>query len=161
MLRFLFLVVSPFLMAHPLHVSVCEIEYDRESAALEIIQRIFIDDLELEIRRDRNEPTLDLFEPPNDLTTDQLINDYLKTKLSFEVNDEPVTFHYLGHEIEGPALVSYIEIENVKSLKSIKAKNEILTNFYEDQINIVHITVGGHTRSLKLEPGKTYGEVRY
>ena len=65
MLRFLILVANSFLFTHPLHVSVCEIAYNQESKALEIIQRVFIDDLEMEIRMDRNEPELDIFMPSN------------------------------------------------------------------------------------------------
>ncbi|TRX62571.1 hypothetical protein FNH22_00300 [Fulvivirga sp. M361] len=161
MLRFLILVVYPCLFTHPLHVSVCEIEYDQESATLEIVQRVFIDDLEMEISNDRNDRNLDLFEPSNGLTTDQMVSDYLMKRLSFEVNGKPVSFNYLGYEEEWPALFCYVEIPEVESLSSLKVRNEILTNVYNDQINIVHINANKKKNSMKLVPGKVQDELKY
>src|SRR5882762_9160240 len=55
--------------AHPLHVSVSEINYSEKDKALQITSRIFIDDLELSIRHQRKEPDMDLLAPNNGLTT--------------------------------------------------------------------------------------------
>ncbi|MEO1098652.1 MAG: DUF6702 family protein, partial [Bacteroidota bacterium] len=72
MLKFFFSMVLALLsILHPLHVSVCEIEYDSNKKSLEIIQRIFLDDLESEIRLDLNQPELDITLPNNGLTLDQ------------------------------------------------------------------------------------------
>src|SRR5882762_5937289 len=64
--------------AHPVHVSVSEINYSEKDKALQITSRIFIDDLELSIRNNRKEPEMDLLAPKNGLTTDQLVSEYLK-----------------------------------------------------------------------------------
>ena len=33
-------------LAHPLHVSICEVEYNKENEALEIVLSMFIDEME-------------------------------------------------------------------------------------------------------------------
>ena len=36
---------------HPFHVSVCEIEFDQKTEALQITQRIFLDDIETWVKK--------------------------------------------------------------------------------------------------------------
>ncbi len=153
--------LSSFVFMHPLHVSVCEIEYDTESRSLEIIQRIFLDDLETQIRLDRDQPELDITLPDGELTTDQLVEAYLKKRLQFVVNDKQAVYSYLGHEIDGDAMVCYIEIEKVKKLKSLRVRSTILTDVFDDQINIVHVEVGHKLKSMKLTPDHREEEFRY
>ena len=62
---------------HPVHVSVTEIEYSEKNKSLQITSRIFIDDLELSIQKKLNQESLDLLEPKNGLTTNQLVSAYL------------------------------------------------------------------------------------
>ena len=45
---------------HPIHVSVAEIEMDEKDKRLEIMMRVFTDDLELTLRKATNQPELDL-----------------------------------------------------------------------------------------------------
>ena len=162
MLKFLVSMAWAFVaLFHPLHVSVCEIEYDKESKALEIIQRIFVDDLEREIRLDLKQPELDITLPDNGLTLDQMAEAYLKKRLKFEVNGKTSDYNYLGHEIEGDAVLCYIEIEKVKKLKSIKVYSGILSDVFDDQVNIVHVEVDNRIRSMKLTPNRRSEEFNY
>ncbi|MEM9856896.1 MAG: DUF6702 family protein [Bacteroidota bacterium] len=146
---------------HPLHVSICEIEYDPSSKSLEIIQRIFLDDLESEIRLDLGLPELDITVPDNGSTLDDMAEAYLLKRLKFEVNGKEASYKYLGHEIEGDAILCYIEIEKVKKLKSIKVHSDILLDFFDDQINIIHVEVEDRIRSMKLTPRNRSEEFQY
>lgn len=136
--------------AHPLHVSVTEIVFDQPEKELEIVMRVFIDDLELTLRNDLKQPELDVLSPKNGLTTDQLVENYLKKHLAITVDGKPVQTSYLGHEREGEALVLYIGGNNVKKLRTIEVKNDIFTETYDDQSNLVHVTVGNDVKSLRL-----------
>lgn len=147
---FVSVVLVLFSGMHPLHVSVCEVEYDAGSKALEIIQRIFLDDLEREIRLDLGQPELDITLPNNGLTLDQMAESYLQQHLAFKVNGKDVDYNYLGHEIEGDAILCYLEIEKIKKLKSISVSSSILVNIFDDQVNIVHVEVADKIRSMKL-----------
>ena len=146
---------------HPLHVSICEIEYDPSSKSLEIIQRIFLDDLESEIRLDLGLPELDITVPDNGSTLDDMAEAYLFKRLKFEINGKEASYNYLGHEIEGEAILCYIEIEKVKKLKSIKVHSDILLDFFDDQINIIHVEVEDRIRSMKLTPRNRSEEFQY
>ncbi|MEM6523120.1 MAG: DUF6702 family protein [Bacteroidota bacterium] len=158
---FISMVIALHYLFHPLHVSICEIEYDSNSKSLEIIQRVFLDDLESQIRLDLNQPELDITEPDNGLTLDQMTKAYLIKRLSFEVNGKPRDFNYLGSEIEGDAILCYIEVEKVKKLKSIKVESSILIDLFDDQVNIVHVEVDDKIRSMKLTPQGRQEEFTY
>ena len=85
-----------FFLLHPVHVSVSEISYSEKDKALQITSRIFIDDLELSIRNKRKEPELDILDPKNGLTTDQLVSDYLKDHFKIKLDGKLQKMKLLG-----------------------------------------------------------------
>src|SRR5688572_24871555 len=121
------------LWLHPIHVSIAEIDHNADAKALQIMLRIFIDDLELSIRNKINSPEMDLLNPGGTLTTDKLVKDYLAEALKLKVDKKAVQTNYLGHEIEGPAMICYIEVENIKKFKSIEITNKAILETHEDQ----------------------------
>lgn len=135
---------------HPLHVSVTEIEYDEKDKALEIMMRVFIDDLETTMRKTVNEPELDILNPKPGITVDQLMRDYLARHFKISLDNKPQTVNYLGHEREGEAFIFYIEVVKVKKWKTIQVQNSIITDMFDDQSNLVHVTVRGDVHSLRL-----------
>jgi len=136
--------------AHPVHISVSEINYSEKDKALQITSRIFIDDLELSIRNHRKEPEMDLLAPKNGLTTDLLVSEYLKDHFKIKLDGKPQKMKLLGHEVEDVAIVCYIEIENVKKTKAIEVFNDIITETFDDQSNLVHVTFQGPVKSVRL-----------
>lgn len=146
---------------HPIHVSVCDIEFDQERKAIEIVQRVFLDDIENAIRKRETAPHLDITQPDNGKTTDEMIQSYLVSHFKIKINDTPRAYHYLGHEIEGDALYVYMEIEKVKELKSITVFSDILTEVFDDQVNLVHIEVEDDISSMKLTPKHTIDTISY
>ena len=48
------------------------------------------------------------------------------------------------------AVVFYIEIENVKKIKSLEVRNDVIMETHEDQSNIVHVTYKGPVKSVRL-----------
>ncbi|HTG56805.1 MAG TPA: DUF6702 family protein [Niabella sp.] len=137
------------LMLHPLHVSVTEIEYDEKDKALEIMMRVFIDDLELTMRNRLNQPELDITEPKG-ITLDQMMTPYLAEHFKVMLDNKAQKIKYLGHEKEGEAFIFFIEVENVKKWKAIQVMNNIIMETHEDQSNLVHVTVRGKVKSLRL-----------
>ena len=142
-----------FLLAialHPLHVSVTEIEYSEKNKSLQIISRIFIDDLETSIRSKIKDENLDLLEPGPGRTTDQLVTSYLNDHLKIRLDGKPAKIKYLAHEIEDVAIICYLEIEGVKKIKQIEITNHVIQETHEDQSNLVHVTYKGPVKSLRL-----------
>lgn len=135
---------------HPIHVSVTEIEFDEKDHALEIMMRVFIDDLELSLRDQLNQPELDLLNPPQGITTDELANKYIKQHFKLSLDGKEQKTNYLGHEREGDALIFYIEVKDVSKWKTISVRNAVIMATHEDQSNIVHVYVGERVKSLRL-----------
>ena len=135
---------------HPIHVSIAEVEHNQQAKALQIILRIFVDDLELSVRNQLKEPELDLLEPGNGRTTDQLVRAYLADKFLVKVDKKQARANYLGHEIEGPALICYIEVEDVKKFNRLEITNRVILETHDDQSNLVNVNYQGKIKSLRL-----------
>jgi hypothetical protein len=143
-------VFSLLFFLHPIHVTVTEIEFDEKEKELEIMMRVFIDDLEQTLRNDLRQPELDILAPKNGVTTDQLVSKYLQDHFKIQLDGKAQTAKYLGHELEGDAFIFYIEVSNVKKWKTIRVKNNIMTETHDDQSNLVHVTVKENIKSLRL-----------
>jgi hypothetical protein len=144
------LLYSCLIFLHPIHLSVSEINYNEKDKALQITSRIFLDDLEASIRNERNNQELDILEPGKGLTTEQLISEYVLKRLSVKLDGKTQKLNFLGFERDDPAVVCYIEIENIKKFKTIEVRNEVIMDLYDDQSNIVHVTYKGPVKSFRL-----------
>jgi len=138
------------LFMHPLHVSVTEIQYSEKDKALQIISRIYIDDLELAIRNQLKQESLDLLAPKNGMTTNQMVSNYLKDKLRIKLNGKPAKIHFLTHEIEDLAIICYLEIENVKKISTMEITDAVIQEIHDDQSNLVHVTYKSPVKSFRL-----------
>jgi hypothetical protein len=155
------LLYALFFFLHPIHISVSEINYREKDKALQITTRIFIDDLELAIRAGRNEPELDLLEPKNGLTTEKLVSEYVIRHLGVKLDGKVQKLTFLGMEREDPALICYIEIENIKKFKTIEVRNDIIMEIHDDQSNLVHVTYKGPIKSMRLIRSNPVGAITF
>ena len=146
---------SILLFFHPLHISVTEIEYNEKANSLQIISRIFVDDLEVSIQNQTGNTSLDLLKPAGGLTTKGLVENYLKEHFKIRLDDKEQKMNFLGFEEENFALICYIEIENIKKFKKIEVENSVITETYDDQSNLVHVTYLGPVKSMRLMREKT------
>ena len=137
------------LFLHPLHVSVTEIEMDEKDKRLEVMMRVFTDDLELTVRQKLGKPELELLSLSEN-ARDEIVRAYLKDRFKISLDGKPQKVNYLGHEQEDLALIFYIEVPNVKKWKTIQIQNEVIMETHSDQSNLVHVTVRETVRSLRL-----------
>ena len=135
---------------HPVHVSVNEINYSVKDKAIQITSRIFADDLEAAIRLERKDPALNLLEPKNGHTTDELLAEYLSAHFRMKLEGKSCKTRLLGHEVDEMAVVCYIEIAGVKKIKTLDVFNDVITELYGDQSNIIHVTYQGPVKSVRL-----------
>ncbi|MBS1491163.1 MAG: hypothetical protein JSS93_11600 [Bacteroidetes bacterium] len=140
---------------HPVHISVTEINYNEKNKSLEIISRVFVDELELGVRAQRKEPELDLLAPPAATTTKDLVSAYYRLHLRVKIDGRPVLLNFIAYEKEDISIVSYIEIENVKKLKTIEVFNDLVTEIHDDQSNLVHVTYKSPVKSVRLTRNTT------
>ncbi len=135
---------------HPIHLSITEITYSEKDKALQITSRLFIDDLELAIRAQRKEAELDILEPKNNLTTQQLVINYLSEHLKIKLDGKYTKLKFLAVEREDISLIAYIEIEGIKKMKTLEVFNDAIMSIHEDQSNLVHVTFKSPVKSVRL-----------
>ena len=135
---------------HPFHVSVVEIEHNSADKTLEISRKIFTDDFENALAKNYK-TKVDLINPPNKAAMDTLVKKYILSHLSIRANGRPVVFSYLGHENEKEAAYGYLEVENISSVSKLEIINTLMHDEFIDQVNIMHVKVGGNRKSTKLD----------
>lgn len=146
---------------HPIHISISEVDHNPQVKALEVTMRIFLDDLELSIRNKKNEPELDLLNPGQNRTTDQLVSEYLTEMVKIKVDKKQLPIHYLGSELDGPALICYVEVKNVKKFTTIEFTNRVIHETHSDQSNIVNVNRDDKVKSLRLTNENPTGSVSF
>lgn len=149
-----FLLIICAAAAHPFHISITDIEYDKESRSLEIAQKIFTDDLETALKNEFGQ-TVDLNDENQREKHRTMIEQYLRKHLDLNVNGKQQEFEFLGMEREEDATWCYIEVGNVRKLKSLQVSNRLLLESFDDQMNLVHIKKDGKIRSMRLSAEKT------
>lgn len=150
-----------FLLLHPIHISVTEINHSTKDKALQMTSRIFIDDLELAIQGMLNDKALDLMNPKNGKTTNDMVKAYLEQHIQIKIDGKDKPIHYLGFEQEDLALICYIEIPGFKKAKTIEVKNSVIMETHEDQSNLVHITYNGPVKSARLVRDNPVGVFKF
>lgn len=137
-------------LLHPYYVSVTEIKHSSKTASLEISCRIFSDDLEQAINK-LGGVKVDVLKPKNKAELEQLIAKYIPQHLKININGKPVQLQFVGYEQESEATWCYFEAKNVKSAKRVSVFTDILYAEHPEQINMVHVNVGGERQSTKLD----------
>ncbi|WP_299442116.1 DUF6702 family protein [uncultured Aquimarina sp.] len=152
--------LSSFTALHKFYVSVTQIEYNQEQKSLQIISRIFIDDIE-EVLRKRYDETIELVSETEETKVDQYLAKYLNQKLTITVNGEEMIFNFIGKEYDNDLVLCYLEVENVPPLKTITISNQALMDFFDEQQNIIHVKKGKKRKSLILEKEKDKGMLKF
>ncbi|MBG6128560.1 hypothetical protein IWQ47_000750 [Aquimarina sp. EL_43] len=163
LLLFLFVVsvsLSSFTTAHKFYVSVTQVDYNAKQQSLQIVSRVFVDDIE-ELLKVRYDESTNLDKDEESLRVDKNLATYLGQKLQFVVNGEEVSFTFLGKEYEDDLIICYLEIENITSLNTIEITNQVLMDLFEEQQNIVHVKKGNQRKSLILEKEKALGMLKF
>lgn len=159
---YLALLISVF---HPFHVSVCSIHYASEEKSLQITLKIFADDLEEALNkapyRMDGEPYIDILNPEDPEIIDVKVKQYIRKHFEITVNGEVVEPMFLGYELEDLAMWCYLEVNDVKKVDTVKIRNSILTELFDDQINIVHVDYQDEIKSMKLAGNKLADEVKF
>lgn len=142
------------LVAHPIHVSVTEIAHKSDTQTLQITSRIFADDL-ADILKETYGPELDVFGTYNKILFDSLMTRYLAHHFDVHTDGNATELHYLGHEVQLPVIWIYVEGVNVTTdCKSVKVRNSILMDKFDDQENMVHVyRKGDQVKSMLLKFG--------
>ncbi|HEA20079.1 hypothetical protein LCGC14_0947580 [marine sediment metagenome] len=150
-LLFLILPLLAFATAHKFYVSVTSVNYSEKDSALQITSRIFIDDFET-VLQERYGFEAQLATAKESKEADSYIEKYLRTKVKVEINGANASFDFIGKTYDDDVMVCYIEVPNVDlaHVTSIQIENEVLTDIFDEQQNILHFKIEGHKKSFVL-----------
>ena len=95
--------LTSYSVAHKFYVSVTEIEYNEKAQSLQIISRIFIDDMEdlLQTRYDKN---IRLGKTNESASVPNHLKKYLNEKIEVKIDGRLTEVNYLGKEYEDDML---------------------------------------------------------
>ncbi len=160
LLLFLLFPLLSFHSAHKFYVSVTDMEYNDETKSLQIISRVFIDDME-KLLKARYSDALYLNKNDEHSAADGFLQKYYEDKLQVTINGELKKVNYIGKKYENDQLVLFLEIENLASPPEVTVKNEVLIDLFPEQKNVVHVTRNGTTRSLILSRNNGTGQIKF
>ena len=157
---FLLLVLPLFAFtgAHKFYISVTNVDYSEKDQAVQIITRVFIDDMNA-VLKERYEFASSLGTDKESSVDKEYLERYLRTKFLVEINGETVKYDFIGHKYDSDMVICYLEVPNIpiETLKQIGITNEVLTDIYDDQQNVVHMKVNGKKKSHVLVKSRIKG----
>ncbi|RPG28318.1 DUF6702 family protein [Flagellimonas sp.] len=140
-----------FSSAHKFYVSVTNIVYSEEDSAFQITSRVFIDDLD-KLLEERYGIEAKLATPKESKIAEEYIEKYFRSKFVVELDGKVVPYNFLGKKYDTDVAICYLEIPNVKlsEVKTMSVQNEVLTDLFDEQQNVVHVKWNGNKKSFVL-----------
>ena len=160
---FILLLVFPLvsaISAHKFYVSITKIEYVKEKNSIQIIAKIFTDDMENALRQ-RYDRSISLDSKKETEVADEDLKKYILQKIKIKVNGKSVQLNYIGKEYDTDMVVAYMEVTEVKELKTIEIENKVLMEVYPEQQNIIHLKTPKSRRSLILDIDEPSGKLKF
>ncbi len=144
---FFFLVFfSVVTIAHPVHVSICNLEI--ENKKLTIAVKLFSHDFQLALQHNYGAliELEELTAPENKAVVDKYINSALQLHLN---QKEPVRLSYSKTEMNEEAIWLYYSLDTDK-IKKLEIQNKLLLDIFLDQTNLVIINHDGKQNGYRF-----------
>lgn len=135
--------------AHPFYVSVTEFNHNAKEGIIEISCKMFADDCENTLKQ-QTKTNVDITNPKDVKQLEKILNDYIQKRLQLKVDGKPVVLQWVGHEKENESVWCYLQVNDVKTVKKLDITNSLLYDLYNTQISIMHATVGGNRKSMRI-----------
>jgi len=152
------LLINGAWLMHEFYVSITELRYNTQSERFEVSIRIFPDDLDRALL-ERTGIHTQLATELEHKSADSLLMVYLLEDFSIQLDGREIELDYLGKEPESDAIWCYLESSKVSSPETITVRNEILTEYFMDQINIIQVYHGKWNKGLMLNRNQISGKL--
>lgn len=131
--------------AHPLHVSLTEAGYNRDSQRLELAVRLFPDDFAESLSHHMGRPVS--IEELARLAGPALA--YLKKHfVVLSASGEPLALSWVGMEVTAAHVWFYCEVQVNRALKGSRFRVSLLQREFPDQLNAVQLRDGAFRQTL-------------
>ena len=145
---------------HPLHLATVEIDHNAADKTLEITCKTFWDDFE-NILSKKNGSKVDLVSGKDTAGNNKKIYEYIKSHLQITADGKPVQLSFVGYEKEDVVVYSYLQVDNISSVKKVTIVNTMMHDVFDDQVNIIHVIVKGERKSTKLDYPATAAKIEF
>jgi uncharacterized protein DUF6702 len=144
---------SPFPTPHRVHVSVTNLEFNQPRQRVEIVIRVFTDDLENALSRRANRAVkIDPATAGKDRQVVELVMAYLRC--SFELKNKAgrtVALSWNGIEGQPDMFWIFVKGRAPGGLEGAQLRNKIFCELFDDQVNIVNAKHQGKQVGLMFE----------
>lgn len=135
--------------AHVFYVTVTKVKWNAQQQRLDLTVRIFTTDLEQAIET-QGGPKLRLWSPDQHPDRERLVGAYLISRLKFRIDGQQAPLEYTGMADALDATACFLQIRNVKAVKTIEVDNQLLIDLFEDQANVVQFEMGEEKKFVNL-----------
>lgn len=135
---FFVFILSVNIQAHPIHVSVANMNYSHDSSKIEYSVKLFYDDFQTLINYKYN--TLINFANQNRMTTkeQQSVIDYINRNFVLtDADREVIDSKFTGWKVEDFSVWLYFCADVRTELSSVRLTNTIMLDLFADQVNLV------------------------
>lgn len=153
-----FLPLLAFTVAHKFYISVTNVGYSEKDDSLQIITRVFLDDMNA-VLKERYGIDSKLGTKKESNLDQEYFEKYLRSKFVVEIDGKNVDYTLIGKKYDTDMLICYLEVPkiNLPNISSIAIINELLTDLFDEQQNVVHFKVKGKKKSYVLLKSDTKG----
>ena len=147
-----YLLMSLFVLKrdnHPIFLTVTQIEHNATNKTLEISCKLFTDDFEKTLRK-QQPVKIDLLDPALKTNMNPIVNSYIRKHLLIKVNGQSTDLQFIGFEQQEEGIMTYFQITDIPVVKKIEVMDNLLFEFSEQQMGIVHVLVNGNRKSSRL-----------
>ena len=148
------LLSSSVTFAHPLRLSLCEIEFYSKENLLSVNLKLFLTDVNEALLFDPYSKELAFCQPNEHSNADMMLMEYLNRFFYVKFNRKKISLEIkkkkLSGEGDNTALWIYFEKPVEGKFNSIEVKNAVFTDLFYDQNNIVYIHIDEKSKSLML-----------
>ena len=156
----LFVMLASFGVLHKFYVSVTQVDFNEKKSRVEISTRIFIDDLEKTLEK-KHHQKLNLSTKIESKNANELIQKYVLQKIVVTLNGQEQNLIFLGSEYEDDVLICYLKIDYSKKITTFELFNNLLTETYSEQQNIVHTNINNTKKSFLLTQIDKTASIKY
>jgi len=144
---------------HPLHLTVAEAHWKKESKSLEVSVKLFYDDFENALEEENQKP---MYLCPDSLNTQrEFIESYFRKEFKLNINEKLADFKMVGYECEDELVYVYLEYNNISKIKSLEINNTLLFESFLDQTNLLHLHINEISKTLLTEPKTPSSQVKF
>jgi len=161
-LQYFIALISPFFIIgsvtndkkeeiHPTYVTVAQIDFNSKDKFATLLCKAFTDDLDLALQKQFNKKeSIHNHSDVKELSAE--IEQYIKGHLQININGKQANFSFTNYkeDEENNSVGLYFRINNIDDISTIKITDTIFYELYDNQIQILYVTVNGNRKSSKI-----------